>query len=655
MDLLQNKEQQEQINAPKNIEEETQNKLKILDLNEAPGDQEGHFDEILKSNFILQQDIDTVTEELKELEAKISAEYDTLTASSTYKEMAKRANRIRKLNSDAIVKDGATMATIRCHELLSNTKSAIKSYLTQLSQGQFNKRQWKDAQRLLKEGSKVETDVKSELARLTFMENKSAEEKASGNQNINDLCAQLLRHSSIGNSSYFKRIIKAIKKFQELPAGEKTAEATDALYDALNTYIDIRSEGGTKTRFKMPAGAERLKLAQQLKASLVSTYYISSKSFADTVQESGTVIKELSIDKVSENITKRVDQIAGISLPEVYDSIQIASSRYEEMANLTIYKYMLKPKYVRSHKADFQKYINLINTTKKYLEEDESNPNETDLFARYIRGEARSRVSNYKNLENYVKLCLDDNVDDEALSDARSNIYSFKGDPKNKSASITFGTRHHEKEKCKAIMFAAIRKMGPFNEVSADITRFQVLINPWKMNEKGEPATPKDMEIYKENLRYFSTLLLGNKEEYLVAAKEIFERMINKDFFTKKDMDKSTWESNPFLEERSSKWLNTQNILDAWKNIDLSSEFSKMFPELADKISSYSDFATSLNSASSYVFKTLVGNQIDGNSFNKEDSKYELDEEDIKEINEAYAEAQVNFKKLEKKYGNIFK
>lgn len=653
MDLTLTREKQKNISTPEIAQPKELNKnFKILDLNEAPVNQERPFEEILKGNVILQRDIESLTAELKELEAQINAEHYTLTSSNTYKQMIVRATRIRKDNGEALIKDGSTMATIRCHELLSNTQDAIKRSLTQLSEGQIDESKWKTAQRLLLEGEQIQTDVKTELDRLTNIENKSSEEKTAGSQSVNDLCTQLLSHSSLGNSSYFKRVIKAIKAFQKLPAEEKTAEATDTLYNALDTYIESRSKGGKKTSFKLSAGAKRMDLAKKLRDSLEATYYISSKTFADTIQESGNVIKELSIDKISENITKRVDKIASIPHPEIYESIQRSTSRYEEMTKLIINKEMLKPEYVRSHKADFQKYINLIKITKKYLDEDKSNI--SNKFGRHMQQKANNLILNYSGLEEYVELC-NKNADENTLLKARSKISSFKGDPKNLKTAKTYAARHNEKVICQTIIIEAVKNMGPLNDLTADFDRAQILIEPWKINEKGEPATEEDMKIYKENLRYFSTALIGNKAEYLVAAKELFEKMITKDFFRKKDMDKSTWESSYQLQERSVKWMSAENILKPWSKVNLNDEFSQMFPELADKISDYLNMQTTLAQSANTVFNNLVGNLITGQPFDNEESHYELDEYDIEHIDEYYTKAQEAYKMIEKKYGDVFK
>ncbi len=193
------------------------------------------FENNLQDNFVVsQKDIDHLTAQLKELETQITKEHDTLKNSETFKNMITGATRLWRDNGKRLVKNENTLTTIRCNELLSNTKEAIQRSLSQLSVKNSTSDQFVDAQRVLLEGYNIQPGIKVALDKITIAEN------------INELCGNLLCHSLPGNSTYFKNVIKAIKNFQKLPAGAKTTEAIDTLYAALNTYITIRSKSGKK-------------------------------------------------------------------------------------------------------------------------------------------------------------------------------------------------------------------------------------------------------------------------------------------------------------------------------------------------------------------------------------------------------------------------
>ncbi len=199
------------------------------------------FENNLQDNFVVsQKNIDHLTAQLKELETQITKEQDTLKNTETFKNMITGATRLWRDNGKRLVKNENTLTTIRCNELLSNTKEAIQRSLSQLSVTNSDNTQFVNAQSVLVEGYNIQTGVKVALDKISIAE------KPASIQNINDLCGNLLCHSLPGNSTYFKNVIKAIKNFQKLPAGAKTREATDALHAALNTYITIRSKSGKK-------------------------------------------------------------------------------------------------------------------------------------------------------------------------------------------------------------------------------------------------------------------------------------------------------------------------------------------------------------------------------------------------------------------------
>ncbi len=614
------------------------------------------FENNLQDNSVIsQEDIDHLTAKLKELETQITKEHDTLKNSETFKNMITGANRLWRDNGKRLVKNENTLTTIRCNELLSNTKEAIKRSLSQLSVTNSDNKQFVNAQRVLLEGYNIQPGVKVALDKITIAEN------------INELCGNLLCHSLPGNSTYFKNVIKAIKNFQKLPAGAKTTEAIDALYAALNTYITIRSKSGKKTRFKSPVGAKRIKYAKELKAALEAKYYINIDDYTPTLQESGKIIETLSMDKIQENINSRVDQMVSIQHPDIFKDEALAKERYNDICHLIITKKMLEPDFVKSHKENFQNYIAIIKKTKDYLTDDkETYKTFSNAYTKY-RDHAQLLHNNYKYLENYVRLCNDNTATEDALSKARKQIKSWKHNPEYLSTAIAYYDYYMEQSKCYEIIQADIDWIKANLNVKttihpqADVSRFAGIVKPWKINKNGLPASDRDMTIYKENLRLFSSMYFGDDKEFYVAVKEKFEQLFTECALEENDMIDSSWKDNWQIKVKSFLWLNIQNILIAHNNDmdEAAYDFAQMFPELTDKISDYSVVAESVYTASNVFFNDEIGRLEAGVGYNNLDDTTELDEEDEldpgteQRVKEYLTKAKKDYKKLKIKYGDI--
>ncbi len=632
------------------------------------------FEEKSNTLGITERDLDALKNKLIALEIQIDQEHNTLIHSSTYKNMVAKTSKFlqddnnndnneenknleeqnKKKKDNSLIKDGSTITTIRCHELLNNTKNAIKLCLSQISPEQINEKNWKEAISLSTNGSIIQLDMTDRLKKITTLENRSEDEINNAEGTINNLCSQLLSYSSWGNSTYFKNVIKAIKNFQKLPAKAKTADATDTLYAALNTYIQIRSKSGKKKNYKWPSGAKRVELADKLKEALESNYIISNKMFTADVQASADEIKKLSIDKIQTNINERVNKMAGNTHPDIIEEERAAKDRYGEIYHLIITKDMLKPSYVRSHIEEFQKYIRLINKCKEDLDADTQYQSSSKLYQLYF-DQAKILYGKYKYLENYVELCNDKNSTADDLTDARSAIQAWDGDPKYIDSAKTYYNYLEEQIKCQSIIldnFKNIEK-DPLKQISSDEDRFQALIKPWKTNKDGTPATDEDMKIYKENLRLFSTMYLGNSDEYLIAAKEFIESFLTNYCFQDKDMNKKSWGKNWQMKIKSLIWINIQNILTARKDKDFISEFSQMFPELADKLRDFQTVSAPLSSAFELFFHYKVGDIFCGNSFNNYETIAQYPEEFGEKVENHYRTAQQAYKQLKKKYGDI--
>ncbi len=678
------KEKSEELNQINTVENA---KIQIDDLNQSLNNlddsnilvnNEQSFAAKLNTIGISEGELNNLTNKLIALELQIDQEHKALINSSTYQNMVAKTSKFlqddnnndnneenknledknKKKKDNSLIKDGSTITTIRCHELLNNTKDAIKLCLSQISPEQINEKNWKEAISLSTNGSIIQLDMADRLNKITTLENRSEDEINNAEGSINDLCSQLLSYSSWGNSTYFKNVIKAIKNFQKLPAKAKTADATDTLYAALNTYIQIRSKSGKKKNYKWPSGAKRVELADKLKDALESNYIISNKMFTADVQASADEIKKLSIDKIQTNINERVNKMAGNTHPDIINEERAAKSKYGEIYHLIITKDMLKPSYVRSHIKEFEKYIKLINKCNKDLTEDNQYASSSKIYKLYY-DQADLLCGKYKGLKDYVALCKDENSTENDLYSALSKIQGWNGDPKYLDSAKTYYNHLEEQIKCQSIIldnFKNIEK-DKLKQISSDQDRFQALIKPWKTKDDGTPATDKDMEIYKENLRLFSTMYLGNSDEYLITAKEFIESFLTNYCFQDKDMNQKSWGKNWQMQIKALMWINIQNILTARVDKDFILEFSQMFPELADKLRDFQTVSAPLSSAFDTFFKYKVGNIFSGNGFNNLEIVAQYPDDDITEVNveNQYRTAQQAYKQLKKKYGNVFK
>ncbi len=678
------KEKSEELNQINTVENA---KIQIDDLNQSLNNlddsnilvnNEQSFAAKLNTIGISEGELNNLTNKLIALELQIDQEHKALINSSTYQNMVAKTSKFlqddnnndnneenknledknKKKKDNSLIKDGSTITTIRCHELLNNTKDAIKLCLSQISPEQINEKNWKEAISLSTNGSIIQLDMADRLNKITTLENRSEDEINNAEGSINDLCSQLLSYSSWGNSTYFKNVIKAIKNFQKLPAKAKTADATDTLYAALNTYIQIRSKSGKKKNYKWPSGAKRVELADKLKDALESNYIISNKMFTADVQASADEIKKLSIGKIQESITNRVNQMAINKHPDIINEERAAKDRYGEIYHLIITKDMLKPSYVRSHIKEFEKYIKLINKCNKDLTEDNQYASSSKIYKLYY-DQADLLCGKYKGLKDYVALCKDENSTENDLYSALSKIQGWNGDPKYLDSAKTYYNHLEEQIKCQSIIldnFKNIEK-DKLKQISSDQDRFQALIKPWKTKDDGTPATDKDMEIYKENLRLFSTMYLGNSDEYLITAKEFIESFLTNYCFQDKDMNQKSWGKNWQMQIKALMWINIQNILTARVDKDFILEFSQMFPELADKLRDFQTVSAPLSSAFDTFFKYKVGNIFSGNGFNNLEIVAQYPDDDITEVNveNQYRTAQQAYKQLKKKYGNVFK
>ncbi len=676
------KEKSEELNQINTVENA---KIQIDDLNQSLNNlddstilvnNEQSFAAKLNTIGISEGELNNLTNKLIALELQIDQEHKALINSSTYQNMVAKTSKFlqddnnndnneenknleeknKKKKDNSLIKDGSTITTIRCHELLNNTKDAIKLCLSQISPEQINEKNWKEAISLSTNGSIIQLDMADRLNKITTLENRSEDEINNAEGSINDLCSQLLSYSSWGNSTYFKNVIKAIKNFQKLPAKAKTADATDTLYAALNTYIQIRSKSGKKKNYKWPSGAKRVELADKLKDALESNYIISNKMFTADVQASADEIKKLSIDKIQTNINERVNKMAGNTHPDIIKEEATAKSKYGEIYHLIITKNMLEPSYVRSHIKQFKHYIELINKCKEDLNADKQYESSSKIYKLYY-DQANLLCGKYKDLEYYVKLCNNKNSTENELYLALSAIQAWNGDPNYIDSAKAYYNHLEEQIKCQSIIldnFKNIEK-DKLKQISSDQDRFQALIKPWKTKDDGTPATDKDMEIYKENLRLFSTMYLGNSDEYLITAKEFIESFLTNYCFQDKDMNKKSWGKNWQMQIKSLMWINIQNILTARVDKDFISEFSQMFPELADKLRDFQTVSAPLSSAFDTFFKYKVGNIFSGNGFNNLEIVAQYPDDDITEVNveNQYRTAQQAYKQLKKKYGNI--
>ncbi len=683
IDKLENKKSEEvnQINISEKTEiqiNKPNQSLNNLDNSNNLAINKQSFDEKLNTIGISEGELNALTNKLIALELQIDQEHKALINSSTYKNMVAKTSKFlkddnnndnneenknledknKKKKDNSLIKDGSTITTIRCHELLNNTKDAIKLSLLQISPEQINKKNWDDAFSLYTNISVTEQDMKDRLNKITTLENRSENEINNAEGNINNLCSQLLSYSSWGNSTYFKNVIKAIKNFQKLPAKAKTADATDTLYAALNTYIQIRSKRGRKKNYKWPSGAKRVELADKLKEALESNYIISNKMFTADVQASANEIKKLSIDKIQTNINERVNKMAGNTHPDIIEEEKAAKSKYGEIYHLIITKNMLEPSYVRSHIDKFKHYIELIKQCKKDLLEDNQYESSSKIYKLYY-DQANLLCGKYNGLEDYVKLCNNKNSTENELYSAQFAIQGWNGDPKYLDSAKAYYNHLEEQIKCQSIIldnFKNIEK-DKLKQISSDQDRFQALIKPWKTKDDGTPATDEDMKIYKENIRLFYTMYLGNSDEYLITAKEFIESFLTNYCFQDKDMNKKSWGKNWQMQIKSLMWINIQNILTARGDKDFILEFSQMFPELADKLRDFQTVSAPLSSAFDTFFKYKVGNIFSGNGFNNLETVAQYPDDDITEadVENQYRTAQQAYKQLKKKYGDIFK
>ncbi len=687
MDLTINEHKNEKLEEVNQINTSEKTEIQIDDLNQSLNNlddsnilvnNEQSFAAKLNTIGISEGELNNLTNKLIALELQIEQEHKALINSSTYKNMVAKTSKFlqddnnndnneenknledknKKKKDNSLIKDGSTITTIRCHELLNNTKDAIKLSLLQISPEQINKKNWDDAFSLYTNISVTEQDMKDRLNKITTLENRSENEINNAEGNINNLCSQLLSYSSWGNSTYFKNVIKAIKNFQKLPAKAKTADATDTLYAALNTYIQIRSKSRTKKNYKWPSGAKRVDLADRLKAALESNYIISNTMFTADVQASANEIKKLSIGKIQESITNRVNQMAINKHPDIINEERAAKDRYGEIYHLIITKDMLKPSYVRSHIKEFEKYIKLINKCNEDLTEDNQYASSSPIYKLYY-DQAAMLYRKYKGLEEYVKLCKDKNSTKEDLDDTLSAIQAWNGDPKYIGSAKAYYNHLEEQIKCKSIILDNFKniKKDQLKQISSDEEdRFQALIKPWKTKDDGTPATDEDMKIYKENLRLFSTMYLGNSDEYLITAKEFIESFLTNYCFQDKDMNKKSWGKNWQMKIKSYMWINIQNILTARKDKDFISEFSQFFPELADKLRDFQTVSTPLFTAFDLFFYFKVGAIFSGGSFNNYETVAQYPDEGTEaNVENLYRTAQQAYKQLQKKYGNVFK
>lgn len=132
----------------------------------------------------------------------------------------------------------------------------------------------------------------------------------------------------------------------------------------------------------------------------------------------------------------------------------------------------------------------------------------------------------YKELESYVK-CCQDNKDQEAAV-IKEKLVTWKHKEYN-----DFANKFLDYELARDTCFERILKIFPLEKyehaVAEEVLRFRTSVKPWQINDNGEPASDKDMAIYKENLRLFSSLFEGSLAEYIYVVDEKYKNFLASD------------------------------------------------------------------------------------------------------------------------------
>ena len=456
----------------------------------------------------------------------------------------------------------------RCRQLLKDTASAIKVTYNSFHSNKLTNSRFLDAKLAVHDATKVVEQVSEKV-----------EEDKKQHATIEELCENIIHGVGFTYSKMYKNVVDAAKNYMKLDTTQRLESAEySQLVNAVNTYVESRSKGGTKKKYFWSSGAKRMEWMKNLQGVLkkndyeVSTEEERLKLYSEEITKEESQIED--VKTLDLKINTRVEALAKIPHPEWIKENEFKHQKNDcmyEIMKLYITDEKLKPDYVRSHKEEFDHYIKVINDVKSILGGYNSKTIqkiEKETGSNFMK-KSFDVFNYYKELESYVK-CCQDNKDEEATV-IKEKIVTWKRKEEYREYADKFLDFELNRDTC----FERILKIFPLEKyehaVAEEVLRFRTLVKTWQINDNGEPASDKDMAIYKENLRLFSSLFEGSLAEYIHVVDEKYknylagdllfdERLMDHDYVIKHCVE---------LHEINQIYLNYQNLMAGRREIKL--------------------------------------------------------------------------------------
>ena len=451
----------------------------------------------------------------------------------------------------------------KCRLLLKDTASAIKITSNSIHSNNLTNSRFLDARQALLDATKVVESVSEKI-----------EEGKTQHATIEELCENIIHGVGFTYSKMYKNVVDAAKNYMKLDKTQRLDSAEySLLVDAVNTYVESRSKGGSKKKYFWSSGAKRMEWMKNLQGALKEQNTLEESTEEERLQKfSKKVLEEdnqiENIKTLELKINARVEALAKVPHPE-----WIVQEKYMHQKNDCMYEIikiyitdrMLEPDYVRAHKEEFYHYIQVINDVRSIFHgfDDVTRKKWTKETGSSFPGKAMRSLKHYDKLEEYVNSCLA--FKDDEAKEIRKMVDTWKANEK----YIKAANRLLEFNLDRDICYERILRIFPLEKYAhslvKEVPRFRSVVTPWKVNEKGEPASDKDMAIYKDNLRLFSTMFEGTIAEYIYVVDKKYKDFLANTSVADENIENVDYVAEHAVElEAESKFrINYENLMKA--------------------------------------------------------------------------------------------
>ena len=350
---------------------------------------------------------------------------------------------------------------------------------------------------------------------------------------IDEVMEEILEDSGFTDSGVYKDVVKAIKKYKK----NKDQKNFKDLQDKVHTYIDIRTEHGTKgeERFR-PKGRARIRRMKDLAARLgLSEHQEAYRDRAQMAEASKIQYQGMAADDMIDQRTEQLKN-ANEKLKEVFE-IESKFDTLKAASGIIITAKMLDPEYIMGHLDEMKHYAKCVFDAKTFMtdwnhehmnqEEGVKSPGQTfeekvyEYYARCLK----QTVTIYEKLEDYIKAC--ERGDQEEIQNLRE-IMTYESVVPEEGKELC--RKHFERyDNHQLEVYRLEYIVGAYGETAyggtldAEKGRLAGEMTGFNLNSQGRFASEEDRANFEKDLKFMDALYNGNTEECF----EVLDNFIN--------------------------------------------------------------------------------------------------------------------------------